>query len=281
MDVPLKHDAQTHLDAGFPMTASVRPLGDKPLAGRHALVTGAASGIGLAIARRLALDGASVLLADRSESVATVRDGLQHEGAQAASLVVDLEHASDVQRLAERAQDLAGGGCDILVNCAGIHPKKDGRYMKTADVSLETWDQVLRVNLTAPFLLCQALLPPMCQKGWGRVVNIGSRVGRTFTGTAGLPYTASKAALLGMTRQLAGESAGFGVTVNCVAPGRIETPLLRQASADVVAATARTIPAKRLGKPEEVAAVVGFLVSDGAAFMTGACVDTNGGDFMG
>jgi 3-oxoacyl-[acyl-carrier protein] reductase len=244
-------------------------------------VTGAASGIGLQIARRLAEDGAHVLLADRNPSVVTVEGDMRREGLDVSSIAVDLQHAGDTRRLAERALHALGGACDILVNCAGIHPKRDGRYMKTSEVSLEDWEQVLRVNMTAPFLLCQSLIPPMCQKGWGRVVNIASRVGRTFTGTAGLHYTASKAALLGMTRQLAGESAAFGVTVNCVAPGRIETPLLRQASADVVAATARTIPAGRLGTPSEIAAVVRYLVSDGAAFMSGACVDANGGDFMG
>jgi len=155
------------------------------------------------------------------------------------------------------------------------------RAQEAGEIALGDWDQVLRVNLTAPFLLCQALLPDMCRRGWGRVVNIASRTGRTFTGTAGLHYTASKAALVGMTRQLAGESAAAGVTVNCVAPGRIDTPLLRQVAPERVAASMRSIPAQRLGTPAEVAAAVGFLVSPGAAFITGACLDVNGGDFMG
>jgi len=256
-----------------------------------ALVTGAASGIGLAIARRLSQDGVPLLLADRNDSVHDVAATLEKTMASAsetASLkggavrgcTADLAQESGVRALAGIALGLPGG-CGILVNCAGIHPKRDRRHFLTGEIALDDWEQVIRVNMTAPFLLCQALMPAMEKRGWGRVINIASRTGRTFTGTAGLHYTASKAGLIGMTRQLAGEAAASGVTVNCVAPGRIETPLLRQVAAERVAASVKNIPALRLGTPEEVAATVAFLASGGAAFISGACIDVNGGDFMG
>lgn len=254
--------------------------------GRRALVTGAASGIGLAIAQRLAADGMSLLLADRDAAVDEVARQLGNRAPDVRSCRVDLSDEADIRRLTQVATEPPGttglpGGCDVLINCAGIHPKKDRRPYGTSEIGLEDWEQVVRVNMTAPFLLCQALMPAMCGRGWGRVINIASRTGRTFTGTAGLHYTASKAGLIGMTRQLAGESAASGVTVNCVAPGRIETPLLRQVAPERVAESMRSIPAMRLGTAAEVAAAVGFLASEGAAFITGVCLDVNGGDFMG
>lgn len=250
---------------------------------RWALITGAASGIGLAIARRLSQDGARLLLADRSDSVHDVAIFLGNTspgGGTVRGFTADLAQEAGVRNLAATALALPGG-CDILVNCAGVHPKKDRRHYQTEEIGLDDWEMVVRVNMTAPFLLCQALMPAMGQRGWGRVINISSRTGRTYTGTAGLHYTASKAGLIGMTRQLAGEAAPCGVTVNCIAPGRIETPLLRQVAPERVAASVRNIPALRLGTPEEVAATVAFLVSEGAAFINGTCVDVNGGDFMG
>lgn len=254
----------------------------RPIEGRGAwaLVTGAASGIGLEIARQFLAQGWQVLLVDRDPSVHDIAHALDTSGARTASCVADLSDESQLRLVVGRALALEGG-CGVVVNCAAVHPKRNGRYAATAEIGLQEFEQVMRVNVSAPFLLCQGLMPAMQQRGWGRVVNIASRTGRTFTGSAGLHYTASKAALIGMTRQLAGESAPNGVTVNCVAPGRIETPLLRQVHPDIIEAAVRQMPARRLGTPAEVAAVVVFLASDGAAFITGACIDANGGDFMG
>lgn len=248
--------------------------------GAWALVTGAASGIGLEIARQFVAQGRRVLLVDRDPSLHDIARSLEASGVRAAACVADLAVESQLRLIIGRALAL-DGGCGIVVNCAAVHPKKDGRYAATADIGLQEFEAVMRINLSAPFVLCQGLMPAMQQRGWGRVVNIASRTGRTFTGSAGLHYTASKAALIGMTRQLAGESAAQGVTVNCVAPGRIETPLLRQVHPDIIEAAVRQMPARRLGTPAEIAAVVAFLSSDGAAFITGACIDANGGDFMG
>jgi 3-oxoacyl-[acyl-carrier protein] reductase len=140
---------------------------------------------------------------------------------------------------------------------------------------------VLRINLTAPFILCRELVPAMQQRGWGRVINIASRAGRTFIPPAGLHYSASKAGLIGLTRQLAGSFAAFGITANCIAPGRIETPLSSQSSAEVLRQSVAAIPAQRLGTTDEIAAAARFLASDAAGYVTGVCIDVNGGAFIG
>lgn len=245
---------------------------------RSALVTGAASGIGLEIARRLASGGARVLLIDRADAVheaaASIGDG------DAGAFVADLADPGQIDGLVCYASATLGT-VDILVNNAAIDPKNDGEPLANADISTALWEQVLRVNLTAPFLLCRALLPAMRMAGWGRIVNIASRAGRTYLPNASLCYATTKAGLIGMTRQLAGEAASSAVTVNCVAPGPIDTPLFREV-ADAVAARLRaSIPAGRVGTVLEVAAVAGFLVSEEAGFITGACIDVNGGAFMG
>src|SRR6201999_103206 len=142
------------------------------------------------------------------------------------AFVVNLEIEQEVLALAAYARE-AFGGCDILVNNAGINPKDRGHPFKLEDVSTLFWERVMRVNLTAPFLLCRELIPSMRQRGWGRVVNVASRAGRTYLTHVSLAYSASKSGLIGITRQLGGEHAHSGVTVNAVAPGRVETPLSR------------------------------------------------------
>ena len=140
---------------------------------------------------------------------------------------------------------------------------------------------MLRINLTAPFLLCRELLPGMLKQRFGRIVNIASRAGRTFVGPAATHYAASKAGVIGMTRHLAGLYAAQGVTVNAIAPGRIETPLSSTSSAAVLDAAVAAIPAHRLGTADEIADAALFLASPGAGYVTGVCLDVNGGVFMG
>ena len=243
-----------------------------------ALVTGAASGIGLAVARLLAAAGHRLLLVDRDDAIhqiAATLPGAAHE-----SRVADLADEAQVLAAAAHARG-AFGGCAILVNNAGMNIKKAGGKFPLEEITTGHWEQVLRVNTTAPFLLCRELLPAMRARRWGRVVNIASRAGRTYIPSVSLHYATSKAALIGMTRQLAGEFAADGITVNCIAPGPVETPLARQNNPEVAARLRAAVPAGRSGTADEIAATVGFLVSAQAAFVVGACIDVNGGAFMG
>lgn len=245
-----------------------------------ALVTGAASGIGLAIAQQLAHAGYRLLLVDRDRSVLDVMAGLQSPGVGHQALVADLAHEDQVLDVASHARG-DFGGCDILINNAGMNIKKDGGRYPVEEIPTAHWEQVMRVNTTAPFLLCRELMPAMRKRRWGRVVNIASRAGRTYIPSVTLHYATSKAALIGMTRQLAGEFAEHGVTVNCVAPGPVETPLSRQNNPEVAARLRAAVPAGRSGTADEIASAVRFLVSAEASFIVGACIDVNGGAFMG
>lgn len=168
----------------------------------------------------------------------------------------------------------------MLVNCAGIATKRDGASVASHELSTAEWQRTLFVNLTAPFLLSRELLPGMQARGFGRIINIASRAGRTFVPPAAADYAASKAGLIGLTRQLGGAYAPYGITVNAIAPGRIETPFASAPGPDVIAAAVKAIPMARVGTVDEVAATALFLTSDGAAYITGACVDVNDGAFM-
>ena len=246
---------------------------------RTAVITGAASGIGLEAAKWLKEGGVDLILLDRSESVHDVASSLSLGGASAQAVVADLSELSAVADAGDRILSLCEG-VDILVNNAGVHPKVNGRIASFEEIAIEDWEFVFRVNVTAPFLLCQKLLPQMKRRGWGRVINIASRAGRAYSPRAGTHYSASKAALIGMTRKIAGDYAPFGITANCVAPGQIETPLARSSGAEVLLEAARKIPAGRLGTVAEIASAVAYLASDGAGFINGAVVDINGGETM-
>jgi 3-oxoacyl-[acyl-carrier protein] reductase len=246
---------------------------------RVAVVTGAASGIGLAIAERLAHDAHSLVLVDRSDAVHALAERLRGDGIAAESAVVDV---ADHDRVRELTGDLTArhGRCDILVNNAGVHPKRpDGGKVPIPEISFDQWQQVIAVNLTAPFLLAAWALELMKRRRWGRIVNISSRAGRVYSDVAGAHYSATKAALIGFTRVLAGEGGPFNVTANCVAPGRVRTPLSDQGGDALHEGYARTVPVARIGRPEEIAAAVAFLASDDASFVTGSVVDANGGVF--
>jgi len=246
---------------------------------RTSLVTGAAGGIGFETAQTLARRGDRVVLLDRSEQVQDVAAAMKADGLQAEAFVADLAELAQVDDVASRIL-AATGGIDILVNNAGIHPKVNGRVPGFEDITAQDWELVFRVNTTAPFLLCQRFVGPMKEKRWGRVVNIASRAARAYSDRAGTHYSASKAAVIAMTRKFAGDYASYGITANCIAPGQIMTPLARRSAPDVLEAAVRRIPAGRIGTVEEVAAGAAYFSSDLAAFVTGTVLDINGGETM-
>jgi len=243
-----------------------------------ALVTGAAQGIGLAVARRLALDGTTVLLCDVQVDAAEARaDELRIQGFDARAHELDTSDEAAVQQLAEWVhRDV--GTVEILVNNAGISGLVDGAAPLTYCSSLEQWNRVLGVNLTGVFLMCRAFAPGMIALGRGRIINIASAAGRTFVPYAPAAYSASKAALVPLTWKLADELGPHSITVNCIAPGRIDTPM----GATVIRKDDNLprIPLRRAGTPDEIAGAVAHLASDEASYTTGTVIDVHGGLYM-
>jgi 3-oxoacyl-[acyl-carrier protein] reductase len=241
------------------------------LAGKAALVTGASGGIGGAIARLLHRQGATVTLSGtRAEALAELKGSL---GDRAHVVAARMDDAADIDRLAKEAE-AAMGKIDILVNNAGI--TRDNISMRMKD---EEWEKVLQVNLTGTFRLTRAVMRGMMRRRAGRVINITSIVG--VTGNPGQAnYAAAKAGLIGMSKSLAQELASRGITVNCIAPGFIATPMTDVLTDDQKKAILARVPADRLGTPEEIGAAAVYLASDEAAYVTGQTLHVNGGMAM-
>jgi 3-oxoacyl-[acyl-carrier protein] reductase len=241
------------------------------LTGKGALVTGASGGIGEAIARALHAQGAAVAISGTRAPVLEELAG--NLGSNVHVLPCDLSKPADVEALVPAA-DSALGHLDILVNNAGI--TRDNLAMRMKD---EEWDSVIAVNLSAAFRLARACMRPMMKRRFGRIISIASVVG--VTGNAGQAnYAAAKAGMIGMTKALAQELASRSITVNCVAPGFIETAMTGGLDDNQRARILSSVPAGRLGRPDEIAAAVVYLASDDAAYVTGHTLHVNGGMAM-
>jgi len=244
----------------------------KELEGKLALVTGSARGLGRAIALELASRGADIVVNDvpQMEEVAlkTVEE-VKALGVNARFYPAFVNDEAQVNKMAEEV-----GPVDILVNNAGIN--RDGHMRKSKK---EDWDAVIDVNLTGPFLCTRAFIPGMLQKGWGRIVNIASYVGRT--GVFGTPYyAASKGGLIAFTKEVAIELARKGITVNALAPGYILTDMMKNYPKEYLDEITSKIPVQKWAQPEDIAYWVGVVASPRAWYMTGAVIDCNGGWYM-
>jgi 3-oxoacyl-[acyl-carrier protein] reductase len=241
------------------------------LTGRKALVTGATGGLGQAIARTLHAQGATVALSGTRQ--AALEAFAAELGERASPVVADLADANAVEGLVPAAE-AAVGPLDILVNNAGI--TRDNLFMRMKD---EEWEQVLAVNLTAAFRLSRAAVKGMMRRRSGRIVNIGSVVGSTGNPGQG-NYAAAKAGLVGLTKALAAEVASRGITVNCIAPGFISSPMTDALNEKQREGILARVPAGRLGEGAEVAAACLYLASAEAAYVTGHTLHVNGGMAM-
>ncbi|MGW1814973.1 SDR family NAD(P)-dependent oxidoreductase [Streptomyces sp. NPDC002125] len=242
------------------------------LSGHVAVVTGARRGIGAAIAAALLEHGATVVIGGRDEALLARKAEELGEHGRVIPCAADLRTAAGRTRLLE-----AAGRVDILVNNAGGFT----RAATTRDTTPDDWRQQLEINLTIPFLLCQSVLPGMIERGWGRILNIGSVVASAPQLGNAIGYVAAKSGLVGFTRQLAAEVAGLGVTANVLNPGTVKTEHLDEyfAASDTVSEStlSAAVPVGRLGRPDEIAAIVPYLVSNASGFLTGSVIDINGG----
>jgi 3-oxoacyl-[acyl-carrier protein] reductase len=241
------------------------------LNGKIGLVTGASRGIGKAIAQQLVADGATVIGTATSENGANaISDYLANNGT---GIMLNVTDQASIDAMLSQIKEQYGV-VDILVNNAGI--TRDNLLMRMKD---DEWQDILDTNLTPIFKLSKAVLRGMMKNRHGRIINVGSVVGST--GNPGQAnYAAAKAGVIGFTKSMAREVASRGITVNVVAPGFIDTDMTKGLSDDQKDAIFKDIPANRLGDPKEIAATVAFLVSDGAAYITGETIHVNGGMHM-
>ena len=244
------------------------------LQAKVAVVTGAGSGIGRGIAAHLARDKAAIGVWDlNGDAAAETAKMITDAGGKAIAVAADCADQAAIKDAAAKTR-AAFGPITILVNNAGIAP-----FIPYLEIPEEVWDRVIRINLKGPHLCCREVIPDMLAARWGRIINITSS--STQSGSVNhAHYVASKGGLLGLTKALALEFAPTGITVNMVPPGFIDTPMLRASPVDIDAYAA-SMPMKRVGQPEDIAAACAFLASEEASYMTGQTISMNGGRYMG
>lgn len=249
-------------------------------AGRTVLVTGACGGIGAAIASRYVQAGAAVCLVDRDAAAGeALAARLRQEGGRVHFAQADVGNFAQCQAACDAAQ-AALGPVDTVVNNAGISPKHQGLPAPIWQMDLAEWRQVVDVNLNSVFHFTRLLAPGMVQRRFGRIVSMSSVAGKAYLDIVAAHYSTTKAALIGMTRHMAGELGPHGITVNALAPGRIDTPMVAGAPKAANDAVVALTPLRRLGTPDEVADACLFLTSDQASFITGQVIDVAGGWLM-
>jgi 2-hydroxycyclohexanecarboxyl-CoA dehydrogenase len=244
-------------------------------AGKNAIITGGASGIGRAIVLNLAAAGANVAVCDLDvEGATAVAELVRKEGGRAVPVQVDVSSPAAVLAAVARARE-ALGNISVLVCSAGI-----GGWSTVPQITDQLWDQMLGVNLDGPFYCARAVLPDMMDAHWGRIVNISSGAGQNGGGPGLAHYSAAKAGVLGLTKAMALEFAAMGITVNAIAPGVVDTPILKNVPGEHLEELVHRIPIGRLGRPEDIAAACAYLVSDEASYVTGQVLCPNGGFYM-
>jgi 3-oxoacyl-[acyl-carrier protein] reductase len=237
---------------------------------RRAVITGGATGLGFAIAQRLVQSGGTVTLWDRD--IATAKSAALTLGAKASAVEVDVSSHESVQRAVQATLQQGGGRIDALVNSAGI----TGPNAKVWEYPVNAWQEVMQVNLNGLFHCCREIAPIMRDAGYGRIVNIASVAGKDGNPNASA-YSASKAAVIALTKSLGKELADTGVRVNCVTPAAVKTGMFAQMSEQHIQFMLSKIPMGRFGTPEEIAAMVGWLCTEDCSFSTGAVFDLSGG----
>lgn len=250
------------------------------LSGKVSWITGASGSIGRATSIALAKAESDLFITDiNEENLANLKKELENYTTNVVTQVLDVSNSKAVYGM-EDVINKEFGRLDILVNGAGISPKGKNGRIPVEELSIEEWYRVLECNLFGAFYCSQTAVKLMKRNHSGHIVNISSQAGRSYSAITGAHYAVSKSGLISLTRQMAGELGPRGIYVNAVAPGRIDTPMTRDVPEEVNNKVKESIPLRRLGKPEEVAETIKFLVTDQSSYITGTVIDINGGRLM-